>query len=285
MAGVIGSQVAVNIFRADAVHPARSTMRPTLETPGPNARIVACQRRKLASGSSSFHGDSQVKQQFPVVSSFKSYPHWGEKARKHIRQWRMEVADPLENFRDSFGNECAVERKARKDLEMSDSYKVLSAECRLLEEKMAASVAREEYDEAGRVRDELITMELRKKLLEFSSKPKLLYRVGDVVIHRKYGYRGVIYGHDLQCSAPSEWQEAMKIELLARGQHQPFYHILVDTRDRPGGMSTYVAQENLTVPKEGKPVLHPWITKFFNGFEDGTYIPGSKLRQVYPNDW
>ena len=37
-----------------------------------------------------------------------------KKTRRQRSVWRMAVADPLENFRDSFGNECALERRARK---------------------------------------------------------------------------------------------------------------------------------------------------------------------------
>lgn len=72
------------------------------------------------------------------------------------------------------------------------------------------------------------------------------------------GYRGVIYGHDLECSAPEGWQQQMKIDSLPEGRKQPFYHVLVDVRDRPGGMSTYVAQENMSLQPTPRPVLHPW---------------------------
>ncbi|GBG68609.1 hypothetical protein CBR_g3150 [Chara braunii] len=99
--------------------------------------------------------------------------------------WRMEMAsDPLNNCRDSFGNECAVEKRARK------------------------------------LRDYINTMELRKRVLEISAKPRTAYRVGDVIIHRRYGYRGVIYGHDPECSAPEDWQEAMRIDMLNEGRNQ-----------------------------------------------------------------
>lgn len=74
------------------------------------------------------------------------------------------------------------------------------------------------------------------------------------------GYRGVIYGHDLECAAPEGWQQQMKIDSLPNGRKQPFYHVLVDVRDRPGGMSTYVAQENMCVQPSPRPVLHPWTS-------------------------
>lgn len=199
----------------------------------------------------------------------------------------MEVADedPLHNYRDSFGNDCAVERRARTELETSSAYQELVVKIKETRARKLDLVSEERFEDAAAVRDTLDLLEFKKRFMELSATPRVLYRVGDVVIHRRYGYRGVVYGHDPQCSAPKDWQDAMKIGLLPGGHDQPFYHVLVDMRDRPGGMSTYVAQENLVLQKCARPVLHPWLPKFFRGFQDGTYVPGSKLRQVYPNDW
>eukprot|EP00475_Leptophrys_vorax_P009190 TRINITY_DN16065_c0_g1_i1.p1 TRINITY_DN16065_c0_g1~~TRINITY_DN16065_c0_g1_i1.p1 ORF type:complete len:291 (-),score=-2.18 TRINITY_DN16065_c0_g1_i1:69-860(-) len=238
--------------------------------------LVAQRARVAGSSMSTMFGNSHSIR-LPVRQCVR------ENRRANV--WRMEVADPLENFRDSFGNECIVEKRARKELEMSESYLSVTFEVKELQDRMAALVAAEKYEEACLVRDSLAMIEFRKRLLEIQAKPRITYRVGDVVVHRRYGYRGVVYGHDPECSAPTGWQEAMKVDLLSNGRSQPFYHVLVDTRDRPGGVSTYVAQENLVPQTDGSPVIHPWIPKFFVGLQDGTYIPGKKLRQVYPNDW
>ncbi|GBG65262.1 hypothetical protein CBR_g50304 [Chara braunii] len=206
--------------------------------------------------------------------------------RRKVRVWRMEMAsDPLNNCRDSFGNECRLELRARQQLEMSDPYRQVTCELRGLKAALSEAVSKERYEEAVDLRDLLEKLELRKRVLEISAKPHTAYRVGDVVFHRRHGYRGVVYGHDPECSAPEDWQEAMKIDMLPEGRQQPFYHILVDTRDRPGGMSTYVAEESIALQPTPRPVLHPWVSKFFVGFQDGQYMPGKKLRQVYPNDW
>eukprot|EP00245_Coleochaete_scutata_P009890 TRINITY_DN335_c0_g1_i1.p1 TRINITY_DN335_c0_g1~~TRINITY_DN335_c0_g1_i1.p1 ORF type:complete len:324 (+),score=54.17 TRINITY_DN335_c0_g1_i1:381-1352(+) len=206
-------------------------------------------------------------------------------SRQRRNSWSMEVADPQENYRDSFGNECTVEKQARRDLEKTSDYQRLMVELKVVKERMNGLVTQERYEDCQELVDGLNLLEFRKRVMEMSSKPRINFRVGDVIVHRRYGYRGVVYGHDPECSAPDEWQQAMKIDLLPEGRQQPFYHVLVDTRDRPGGMSTYVAQENIVIQKGARPVLHPWIDKFFVGFHDGAYIPGAKLRQVYPHDW
>ena len=39
--------------------------------------------------------------------------------------------------------------------------------------------------------------------------------------------------------------QMMNVDKLHLGRHQPFYTVLVDERDRPGGQSTYVAQVSI----------------------------------------
>jgi hemimethylated DNA binding protein len=54
----------------------------------------------------------------------------------------------------------------------------------------------------------------------------------------RYGYRGVIFGWDPECTADEDWIAAMQVDRLPSGRHQPFYRVLVDERDRRS-QSTY----------------------------------------------
>uniref|UniRef100_A0A061R9L8 F-box protein 21 n=1 Tax=Tetraselmis sp. GSL018 TaxID=582737 RepID=A0A061R9L8_9CHLO len=74
-------------------------------------------------------------------------------------------------------------------------------------------------------------------------------RVGDIVRHRRFGYRGVIAGWDVRCMASEDWKAQMNVGALSRGELQPFYRVLVDCRDRES-QSTYVAQENIILAVE-----------------------------------
>lgn len=79
----------------------------------------------------------------------------------------------------------------------------------------------------------------------------------------------------------------MSVDRLPLGRHQPFYQVLVDVRCRPGGQTTYVAQENVMRLRAPREVLHPLVPRFFPaGFqrEEG-YIPGPLLRQAYPQEF
>lgn len=67
------------------------------------------------------------------------------------------------------------------------------------------------------------------------------FHVGQVVRHKRYNYRGVVYGWDPVCSSSEEWMLSMGVDGLPGGRAQPFYKVLVDERDRPF-LNTYVAQ-------------------------------------------
>lgn len=114
----------------------------------------------------------------------------------------------------------------------------------------------------------------------------VLWHVGQVIMHRKYGYRGVIIGWDPECNTSAEWIQQMGVRKLQRGQHQPFYQVLVDVRDRPDHQQTYVAEENLSRAPEGVEVQHEAVPYFFDFFIEKTsaYLPVPALSLRYPDD-
>ena len=61
--------------------------------------------------------------------------------------------------------------------------------------------------------------------------PHVTFRVGQVVKHKKWGYRGVIIAWDETANAPAEWLREMHKE-NKEWRNQPNYSVLVDTRDR-----------------------------------------------------
>jgi hemimethylated DNA binding protein len=124
------------------------------------------------------------------------------------------------------------------------------------------------------------------------------YSVGQVIRHKMYGYRAVIIGWDERCQASDKWVAATGTARLTHGASQPFYHCLVDVRDRPDAQISYVAQDNvdLMTPVEGasvkdvspldRMVIHPLITRHFDSFKtsEGFYVPGATLSQSYPSE-
>ena len=96
-----------------------------------------------------------------------------------------------------------------------------------------------------------------------ASKPR--YEPGQIVRHKRYGYRGVIVAADSSCQADPAWYMANKTQ---PDRAQAWYHVLVDGT----ASSTYPAEENLILDSDPSPIRHPWLEKFFQAFEQGRYI-------------
>ncbi|XP_023342689.1 uncharacterized protein LOC111712341 [Eurytemora carolleeae] len=112
--------------------------------------------------------------------------------------------------------------------------------------------------------------------------PAVKYRVGQVMKHARWGYRGVIIGWDEEARAPDFWLKEM--HKGNRGwSSQPNYAILVDTRDRPVPQITYVPQENMEIVKHTK-ILHPSVDDYFEHFDGSQYLPRPWLRAIYRRD-
>ena len=105
----------------------------------------------------------------------------------------------------------------------------------------------------------------------------VLYTAGHPIKHRAFGYRGVILGTpDHTCMQGAQWIEQMGVDDLPRGRHQPWYHVLVDTRDRPTPQMCYVCHENISLwrdPPEdeggalGGPIVHPHVQTHFTSYD------------------
>ena len=112
----------------------------------------------------------------------------------------------------------------------------------------------------------------------------VLYTGGSCIKHRKFGYRGVIVGTaDHTCMQGERWIMQMGVDDLPRGRYQPWYHVLVDVRDRSPAQMTYVCHENITLwldpPADGAlgPIDHPDVRKAFTAWDptDRRYVmPG-----------
>ena len=101
-------------------------------------------------------------------------------------------------------------------------------------------------------------------MIEVARQP-VRFTPGQLVRHRRYGYRGVIVERDECCQADDDWYYKNQTR---PDRDQPWYHVLV------GGSSTctYAASENLVEDWTGEPIEHPLLVHFFDGFENGAYI-------------
>jgi heat shock protein HspQ len=94
------------------------------------------------------------------------------------------------------------------------------------------------------------------------------FAIGDVVRHRLFDIRGVIFDVDPVFANSDEWYEAIPEELRP-AKDQPFYHLFADNGD--GSYVAYVSQQNLLHDESDEPVEHPAIDGLFAGYAEGRY--------------
>lgn len=109
------------------------------------------------------------------------------------------------------------------------------------------------------------------------------FRIGQIVKHRKWGYRGVVVGWDSLAKAPSTWIK----ENHNQNEHwstQPNYAILVDIRDRTIPQLAYVPEENIELAPALVRITHPGMEDYFEDFDGAQYLPRPWLKTLYPMD-
>ncbi len=102
------------------------------------------------------------------------------------------------------------------------------------------------------------------------------FQIGDVVRHRVYAFRGVIFDVDPEFANTEEWWQAIPEQARPR-KDQPFYHLLAENDE--SSYIAYVSEQNLLMDESGAPVSHPQVGDFFAGREDGRY----SIRETYAN--
>lgn len=94
---------------------------------------------------------------------------------------------------------------------------------------------------------------------------KAQFSIGQVIVHKKFSYRGVIFDVDAKYSGTQEWYD--RVAKSSPPMDKPWYHVLVDGQL----MTTYVAERHMQLDKNPEPVTHPLIDDYFDSFERGVY--------------
>ncbi len=94
------------------------------------------------------------------------------------------------------------------------------------------------------------------------------FNVGQVVRHRLYPFRGVIFDVDPVFDNTEEWYQSIPEEARP-AKDQPFYHLLAENEETE--YIAYVSEQNLLVDESGEPVRHPQVGDLFSEFENGMY--------------
>lgn len=94
------------------------------------------------------------------------------------------------------------------------------------------------------------------------------FGIGQVVRHRKYPFRGIIYDVDPVFSNTDEWWLAIPEEVRPH-KDQPFYHLFAENADTE--YVAYVSEQNLLPDTSGDPIRHPQVDEMFVRAQDGGY--------------
>lgn len=96
------------------------------------------------------------------------------------------------------------------------------------------------------------------------------FQIGDIVHHRLYPFRGVIFDVDPEYANTDEWWLSIPEEVRP-SKDQPFYHLLAENEET--SYIAYVSEQNLIREENGDPVQHPDVTDYFMRLEEGRYVP------------
>lgn len=95
------------------------------------------------------------------------------------------------------------------------------------------------------------------------------FSIGQLVRHRIFPFRGVIFDVDPEFSNSEEWYESIPDEIRPR-RDQPFYHLFAENEETE--YIAYVSEQNLLEDENREPVRHPQVDEVFVRTSDGDYV-------------
>ena len=103
------------------------------------------------------------------------------------------------------------------------------------------------------------------------------FSVGQIVRHRLFSFRGVIFDVDPVFSNSEEWYQAIPAERRP-SKDQPFYHLLAQNSEG-GPYEAYVSEQNLVSDSGSGPIHHPMIKVLFERIAGDRYVLRSQRLQ------
>ena len=94
------------------------------------------------------------------------------------------------------------------------------------------------------------------------------FSVGQVVRHRFYPFRGVVFDIDAEFDNTEEWWLSIPEEIRPH-KEQPYYHLLAENAETE--YIAYVSEQNLLPDETGQPLRHPQVSELFTEDDKGGY--------------
>jgi heat shock protein HspQ len=96
------------------------------------------------------------------------------------------------------------------------------------------------------------------------------YMIGQVVRHRVFPFRGVVFDIDPEFNNTEEWWESIPADVRPC-KDQPFYHLYAENDETE--YIAYVSEQNLLPDNSGEPIRHPDVAEVFDRDDSGSYRP------------
>lgn len=94
------------------------------------------------------------------------------------------------------------------------------------------------------------------------------FSVGQVVRHRIFPFRGVIFDIDPVFNNTEEWWLSIPEDIRPH-KDQPFYHLLAENAETE--YIAYVSEQNLLADTSGQPLRHSQLREMFAPDDSGGY--------------
>jgi heat shock protein HspQ len=100
------------------------------------------------------------------------------------------------------------------------------------------------------------------------------FTIGQVVKHRLFPFRGVVFDIDPEFDNTEEWWMSIPEEVRPN-KDQPFYHLFAENAETE--YIAYVSEQNLLLDTSGQPLRHPQVREIFETDDKGSYRPRNSL--------
>jgi heat shock protein HspQ len=94
------------------------------------------------------------------------------------------------------------------------------------------------------------------------------YKIGQIVRHRLFPFRGVVFDIDPVFNNTEEWWLAIPEEIRPH-KDQPFYHLFAENAETE--YIAYVSEQNLLPDNSEEPIRHPQVSEVFERDDAGSY--------------
>ncbi|MGQ0682658.1 heat shock protein HspQ [Bradyrhizobium sp.] len=94
------------------------------------------------------------------------------------------------------------------------------------------------------------------------------FRIGQVIRHRRYPVRGVVFDVDPEFDESCRSHELILVD-GRECRNQPFYHLFAENNRTP--FVAYFSEQDLLADASDEPVQHPQIKDMFEWDDNGCY--------------